>query len=155
MDYRIENLESTKVIGAYRHYKSGGHAQSNIPDFWEDVHTMKLDERLLQKSDNQLNGLLGVCLPKEDRTMDYAIGVTSTEDPHDGLETFNLEGGKYLVVEATGPVPKSVQQTMNDIHHELIPRENIEIKQAPFFELYGPGDTQSESYVTEIWMPIQ
>ena len=96
-----------------------------------------------------------VCLPKEDRTMDYAIGVPSTEDPHDGLETFNLEGGKYLVVEAKGPVPKSVQQTMNDIHHELIPRENIEIKQAPFFELYGPGDTQSESYVTEIWMPIQ
>ena len=31
MDYRIENIESTKVIGAYRHYKSGGHAQSNIP----------------------------------------------------------------------------------------------------------------------------
>lgn len=39
--------------------------------------------------------------------MDYAIGVTSADDPHDGLDTFYLEGGKYLVVEAKGPVLKA------------------------------------------------
>lgn len=155
MDYKIVKLEDTKIIGVYRHYKSGGHAQSNIPDFWEDVLEMKLDKRLMQKSDHHLNGLLGVCMPKEDRTMDYAIAVTSKEDPHDGLETFYLEGGKYMVVEAKGPVPQCVQQVMNQIHHELIPNENIEIKQAPFFELYAPGDTQSDFYITEIWMPIK
>ncbi|MEJ7174046.1 GyrI-like domain-containing protein [Staphylococcus caprae] len=154
MDYNIKNLEKTRFIGVYRHYKSGGHAQSNIADFWEDVHSMKLDERLIEKSDKQLNGLLGVCIPHQDKTMDYAIGVTSTDDPHDGLDTFYLEGGKYLVVEAKGPVPKSVQQTMNHIHRELIPNENIEVKQAPFFELYREGDTESDNYITEIWMPI-
>lgn len=106
------------------------------------------------KSDQQLNGLLGVCIPHQDKTMDYAIGVTSADDPHDGLDTFYLEGGKYLVVEAKGPVPKSVQQTMNHIHRELIPNENIEVKQAPFFELYREGDTESDNYITEIWMPI-
>ena len=58
MDYRIENIESTKVIGAYRHYKSGGHAQSTFLGrcAYYEIRT---------KSDNQLNGLLGVCLPKE------------------------------------------------------------------------------------------
>ena len=154
MDYSIKNLDKTRIIGVYRHYKSGGHAQSNIADFWEDVHSMKLDERLIEKSDKQLNGLLGVCIPHQDKTMDYAIGVTSTDDPHDGLDTFYLEGGKYLVVVAKGPVPKSVQQTMNHIHRELIPNENIEVKQAPFFELYREGDTESDNYITEIWMPI-
>ena len=116
---------------------------------------MKLDERLIEKSDQQLNGLLGVCIPHQDKTMDYAIGVTSADDPHDGLDTFYLEGGKYLVVEAKGPVPKSVQQTMNHIHRELIPNENIEVKQAPFFELYREGDTESDNYITEIWIPIE
>ncbi|MFW3609745.1 GyrI-like domain-containing protein [Staphylococcus caprae] len=154
MDYNIKNLDKTRIIGVYRHYKSGGHAQSNIADFWEDVHSMKLDERLIEKSDQQLNGLLGVCIPHQDKTMDYAIGVTSTDDPHDGLDTFYLEGGKYLVVEAKGPVPKSVQQTMNHIHRELIPNGNIEVKQAPFFELYREGDIESDNYITEIWMPI-
>lgn len=43
---------------------------------------------------------------------------------------------------------------MNHIHRELIPNENIEVKQAPFFELYREGDTESDNYITEIWMPI-
>ncbi|MDM5686036.1 AraC family transcriptional regulator, partial [Staphylococcus aureus] len=28
-------------------------------------------------------------------------------------------------------------------------------KSAPFFELYQDGDTTSEKYITEIWMPVK
>ena len=49
MDYQIKNMKATHIIGVTRQFKSGGHAQSNIPDFWEDVTSMGLDRRLAEK----------------------------------------------------------------------------------------------------------
>ncbi|POC80828.1 AraC family transcriptional regulator, partial [Vibrio vulnificus] len=51
MDYQIKSMKATHIIGVTRQFKSGGHAQSNIPDFWEDVTSMGLDRRLAEKSD--------------------------------------------------------------------------------------------------------
>ncbi len=34
MNYQIKSMEAINLIGVKRQFKSGGHAQSNIPDFW-------------------------------------------------------------------------------------------------------------------------
>lgn len=155
MDYQIKSMKATHIIGVTRQFKSGGHAQSNIPDFWEDVTSMGLDRRLAEKSDLALNGLLGLCLPQQDGKMNYMIGVSCETNPNDGLETYQLEDNDYLVVNAKGKVPQSIRQAMRQIHQELIPTENIKLKRAPFFELYPEGDTQDDNYITEIWLPIE
>ena len=49
MDYNIKILIKLGLLVFTDIIKSGGHAQSNIADFWEDVHSMKLDERLIEK----------------------------------------------------------------------------------------------------------
>ncbi len=154
MDFKKQSIGDIKVIGVYRHFKSRGHAQSNIPDFWEDVHNMKLDQRLLEKSNHIFHGLLGICIPQEDSTMNYAIAVTSDDKPHDGLETFNIDAGNYMVVEALGPVPQSVQQTMKQVHSKLMNNSEIHFKNGPFFEVYSEENMQSKDYVTEIWLPV-
>ena len=87
--------------------------------------------------------------------MNYMIGVSCETNPNDGLETYQLEDNDYLVVNAKGKVPQSIRQAMRQIHHELIPNENIQLKHAPFFELYPEGDTQDDNYITEIWLPIE
>lgn len=43
---------------------------------------------------------------------------------------------------------------MRQIHQELIPTENIQLKRAPFL-VYAEGDTQDDNYITEIWLPIE
>ena len=60
------------------------------------------------------------------------IGVSCETNPNDGLETYQLEDNDYLVVNAKGKVPQSIRQAMRQIHQELIPTENIQLKRAPF-----------------------
>ncbi|MBL3399169.1 GyrI-like domain-containing protein [Staphylococcus pasteuri] len=155
MNYQIKSMEAINLIGVKRQFKSGGHAQSNIPDFWEDVTTIGLDCRLSEKSDESFEGLVGLCIPQQDGKMNYMIGVPSDKTPNDGLETYQLEDNDYLVVNAVGKVPYSIRHAMRHIHNELLPKEHIQLKQAPFFELYPNGDTQDDNYVTELWLPIE
>ncbi|MCH8646493.1 GyrI-like domain-containing protein [Staphylococcus lugdunensis] len=155
MQYRLEQLEEIQVVGFHRSYRSGTQAQKHIASFWEDVISAHIDEELARRSDGTLNGLLGVCISHEDGRMDYLIGVTNQSIPHEGYSKVQLVKGDYLVVTTSGPFPDSIQRTMRHIHVNLLPREGFRIKDANFFELYLPGDIESDDYVAEIWLPIE
>lgn len=63
---------------------------------------------------NQLPGLLGVCKPHDSGEMHYLIGVTS-EHKDDKWRNIELEGGRYLVFDAKGPVPESIKKRCNKL----------------------------------------
>lgn len=44
---------------------------------------------------------------------------------------------------------------MEEVHHYIHQYQADKVKSAPFFELYQDGDTTSEKYITEIWMPVK
>ncbi len=79
-------------------------------------------------------------------------------DNSDDIEKYDvitLASSKYMVFEAQGAVPKAVQQKMEEVHHYIHQYQADKVKSAPFFELYQDGDTTSEKYITEIWMPVK
>ena len=64
---------------------------------------MGYKNHLISQSNQYLEGLLGVCLPKENGEMHYLIGVTNEETQSD-WEQVELVEGRYLVFDAKGPV---------------------------------------------------
>ncbi|WP_426456681.1 GyrI-like domain-containing protein [Staphylococcus cohnii] len=156
MGYRIETLSErpVPVVGVKKKYATGQKAQENIFKFWMEFEAMGYKDRLISQSNQYLEGLLGVCLPKENGEMHYLIGVTRDEQQSE-WEQVDLVEGRYLVFDAKGPVPESIKQAMQTIHRNILHTLDYELRSAPFFELYKPGELHSNDYITEIWFPIK
>lgn len=153
MNYRIEELPTLSVIGEKKIYATGQKAQENIFMFWMEFDDSGKKDQLLELGNNQLPGLLGVCKPHDSGEMHYLIGVTS-EHKDDKWRNIELEGGRYLVFDAKGPVPESIKKAMQQINKDILHKLDYEIRHAPFFELYKEGAIREDDYVTEIWLPI-
>lgn len=154
MDYKVKELDALNLIGISKSYSNGTEAQQHIADFWQQFFNMQWEQTLVAQSDNLLPGFLGVLLPHKDGRMDYMIAVTTDINDDSEFEMLQLAASKYMVVEAKGAVPKAIQHKMSEIHDYLTNNNDISAKQAPFFELYGEGDTTSDDYITELWVPI-
>ncbi|SUM48396.1 GyrI-like domain-containing protein [Staphylococcus kloosii] len=154
MNYRVEEKVSFIVSGYIREYASGQEAQENIYRFWLDFNEYNNGQYLMGLKNNQLDGLVGLCIPRQSGAMDYLIGV-SVNKAINGCETIELPVTKYIVFDAVGKVPESIHRAMKEIHQQVLPKLDITLKNAPFFELYHSGDTGDDNYVTELWFPIE
>ncbi|EHJ09066.1 GyrI-like domain-containing protein [Staphylococcus simiae] len=154
MDYKVKHLEALNLIGVTKSYSNGTEAQQHIADFWQQFFNMQWEQTLVAQSNNQLPGFLGVLLPHDNGRMDYMIAVSTDIEDDSEFETIQLAASKYMVVEAKGAVPKAIQHKMSEIHDYLANNHDISAKHAPFFEFYGEGDTSSDNYTTELWIPI-
>lgn len=132
MEYQLQQLASLTLVGIKETYENGRQAQQHIA------------------------GILGLCIPELDGKMSYMIAVTGDNSADiEKYDVITLASSKYMVFEAQGAVPKAVQQKMEEVHHYIHQYQANTVKSAPFFELYQDGDTTSEKYITEIWMPVK
>ena len=154
MNYRVEEKVSFIVSGYLREYASGQEAQENIYRFWLDFNEDNNGQYLMGLQNNQLDGLVGLCIPRQSGAMDYLIGV-SVNKAINGCETIELPVTKYIVFDAVGKVPESIHRAMKEIHQQVLPKLDITLKNGPFFELYHSGDTEDDNYLIELWFPIE
>ena len=64
---------------------------------------------------------------------------------------------EWAVFTARGTLNQKVHpvtQTMNRVMSEWIPASHYELLDGLSLEVYGPGNTQSDDYVTELWLPV-
>ncbi|MNJ74503.1 Bacterial transcription activator, effector binding domain [compost metagenome] len=52
-------------------------------------------------------------------------------------------------------MPLSIQDTWDRIYREWLPQADYELISDYDIEFYTEGDTQSEEYVSEIWLPVR
>ncbi|MCJ1655644.1 GyrI-like domain-containing protein [Staphylococcus sp. NRL 16/872] len=156
MDYCFKDLENLKIVGIKRKYSNGREMQQDIPDFWQEVNNKQLTEEIIEKSNHKLSGILGICRTLENGALEYIIGVPTNQniDNESVYEMIALEAQTYIVFEAVGKVPQAVKETIAQIHQNVLPKLDVSVKSAPLFEHYLPGNTQSDDYITEIWIPI-
>ena len=142
MEYQLQQLASLTLVGIKETYENGRQAQQHIAGFWQRCYQEGVIADLQLKNNGDLAGILGLCIPELDGKMSYMIAVTG-------------DNSADIVFEAQGAVPKAVQQKMEEVHHYIHQYQANTVKSAPFFELYQDGDTTSEKYITEIWMPVK
>ncbi|HJE20428.1 MAG TPA: AraC family transcriptional regulator [Aliicoccus persicus] len=153
MAYQVRELETMSVVGEVRLYKSMGEALRQINSFWNEFNDSERPDALIEIADKKIQGFLGVSIPQGDG-LEYMIAVSSDADTRN-FESREIPGGRYLVFEAKGPVPDEIQRVTKEAFESVIPSSDYELRDAPEFELYKPGDPNSAEYVTEIWVPVQ
>ncbi|GGB06642.1 AraC family transcriptional regulator [Macrococcus hajekii] len=154
MNYREVTFESIPLVGECVHYETAAEARRSIQSYWTDFTKRGKDKVLDQYHNQQISGFLGVLIPKPNDRLDYMIAVSSDEQPAE-LEVRKIPVGRYLIFEAKGKLPYALRKVMDDIHHEFLPKSHYKLREAAILEHYLPGDIESDTYISEIWIPIE
>jgi AraC family transcriptional regulator len=156
MDYKIVEKESFKIVGKGRKVSTmNGENHRMIPAFWEESNRNGFTEELAKTSGPM--GLLGVCMQFDQVKQEfiYVIGAEKMREdaPVEG-EEYVIPTATWAVFESVGPLPNSIQALWNSIYSEWFPSCGYEHADAPELEVYPSGDTTSEKYRSEVWIPI-
>lgn len=156
MDYKIVEKEAFEVLGlSIRTTDKDGKNYQEIPAFWQTVNTDGTSEKLCELSSNP-DVVYGICMNLDkEGYFDYAIA-----SPYDGGQTaefkvMNIPTAKWAIFNCVGPMPHSIQKVWQRIFTEWLPATEYEIAQLPQIELYYRGDTTSDDYKSEVWIPIK
>lgn len=156
MKYRIEEMEGFKVFGkSITTTSEDGRNFREIPQFWNDVFQSGDFKAMIEQCDESSKNF-GICLPmKNELEFDYAIGFSGVKDEYLDFEVCQIPKAKWAIFECLGPMPDAMQRVWNRIFKEWLAATEYEIDcRLPQLEYYTEGDTSSENYYSEIWIPL-
>ncbi|MEK4854501.1 AraC family transcriptional regulator [Paenibacillus sp. FSL H7-0756] len=156
MDYKIVDKPAFTVIGKSIEVTTrDGENFRRIPQFWDECNEDGTSDKLIELSASR--EWLGICtnmdMKKEQLT--YWIGVEGTpQTDAQGYETTVIPAASWAVFRSEGALPHAIQGVWQRIYQEWFPGTGYEHTGGPEIELYPPGDTNSEDYVCEVWIPV-
>jgi AraC family transcriptional regulator len=155
MDYKIIEMKELTVAGIKKTMKlvNGDEDFSGIMQMWSAL-TEDDAERIMPLSDGAINGLIGVSANNDGHSFDYYIGCTTEEASVPGMEALRIPAAAWAVFEAAGALPDSVIDTWKRIFAEWFPSSGYESLPLPTIEVYSDGDSGSDDYHSELWVPV-
>lgn len=159
MNYRIEEMESFQVIGFKKEF-SAENSYQEIPKFWEELYKSYGPQSSLGQAILTFKiGEFGICNDeKEGDKFEYMIaGKYQGGVVPEGLSLFEFPKMMWAKFQCVGPLPKTLQNLNTQIFGQWLPqnKEYVMAKRCSI-EWYSDGeDTQSNEYVSEIWLPIK
>lgn len=162
MDYRIEKLDSLRVICRRKHVNKpeGETATADISEFWSECKADGTIEHLCGLGDfSRVGGLLGICFSEgmDALTFPYAIGVPYNGEPIEGkgLEIVEIPAHTYAAFTCRGKMPDAFKETYRQICTEFFPQSGYEYAKAVELEVYPSADTSNPNYSCEIWVAVK
>ncbi|RIW27657.1 AraC family transcriptional regulator [Bacillus salacetis] len=155
MNYRIVEKESFKVTGIGKRISmSNGENHKEIPKLWDEVNGRGLDREIVEAAG--ANDLLGICMEFDHASekFTYFIGAETVKGQGE-FDVKEIPSATYAVFESIGAMPHAIQDVWQRIFSEWFPSTGYEHGGGPEFELYPPGDVNSEDYRCEVWIPIK
>lgn len=151
MDYRIEQLEEMVIIGK-KYRVNYDNAYSTIPNFWLDYLSSGLEK--LVKSP------FGVCVSNQnDKTgFDYYIGdlYNAKSEIPEGFELYTIPAYTWSKFTCKGKLPTALQEVNTKIWSQWVPtNKEFELASSINIEMYTDGNSQSDDYISEIWVPVK
>lgn len=87
------------------------------------------------------------------------IGAELREgEKYPGLTRFDIPANTWAVFTAKGTLNQKVHPitaTMTRVMTEWLPASGYELIKSYEIEVYGPGNTQSDDYTCELWLPVK
>ena len=158
MKYKITERESFQVVGIKREISCvNGANLIEIPKMWADVHADGTNDMLFKLNNGRINGVLGVCVVKQDsqsELMDYWIATEYNGDTPEGLLNLEIPASKWGVFEVHGHMPDSIQNVWKQIYSEWFPSSNYEQTKGQEILWNENKDVTSRTFKSEIWIPI-
>lgn len=150
MNYKIEQMEAFSVYGVERSFNMDD-SLSEIPKFWDAFFKEGMQEKVCP--------MFGVCFDADaDGNFLYLIGdrLQPGAKAPQGLVRREIPAHLWARFTCKGPMPAAIQTTTKQIYSEWLPTNGVyEAAQYLEIELYSDGDTSSQDYYSEIWIPIR
>lgn len=156
MNYRIEDKEKFRLVG----YKErvgldNGENFRRIPQFWDEINQSGKCDSMMAYNDNKKLGCLGVCANEDKNGFDYYIATGSDREIPAEMSALEVPAATYVIFACVGKLPESQQDVWKRIFTEWFPTSNYDMVDGPQIEWYSDGDTDSDDYLSEIWIPVR
>lgn len=155
MKYRIETKEAFRMVGVKEAMcTDNGENFKRIPKFWDEVYENGTCEKIMSFSTEESPISYGVCANFRENGFDYYITTVSEKNAPKDMEELFIPKNMWVIFECVGKLPDSQQNVWKRIFTEWFPNSGYEHADGPEIEWYSDGDTTSDDYKSEIWIPI-
>jgi AraC family transcriptional regulator len=154
MNYKLVEKPSMRFVGKKETVsKVDGQNFIRIPKIWQELGEDTFNE-ILQLSNNNPTGVMGICANFIENALDYYIASSSNDKVPENMEELVVPAGLWVVFQCVGPMPNAMQAVWKRIYTEWFPSSGYEHAGSAEIEWYSDGDGSKEDYVSEIWIPI-
>ena len=164
MDYRIEEVKKgeIKCVGRIYHLAKGDDGWNNAWEKYLDIKDEKLgrtpNEVIRDKYKLYRAPLwqIGIAHNFEDGSTDVSIGAEfKAGEEYPEFDLFEIPAGTWAKFSGKGKVYAGLDALMTKIFAEWLPSSGYEKSMQYTIEIYPPGDSQSDDYAFEIWIPVK
>ena len=154
MKYRLETKEAFTVVGIKDRFSHAGNLGADVGKMWATLpeETYKQIYALINTEPHGIVGAYGQMY--KDDTTDYYIGAITTSECPENLTKLEVSKQLWVIFEIEGALPDAMKEVWGRVFSEWLPTMGYEHAEAPEIEWYSNGDMSSETYKSEIWIPI-
>lgn len=168
MEYRIEEKKEINLVGIVRQIKrQSANATANdwkessgeAWDLWNEFLNGGTDRKLAcdYKLYRSPMWQMGFTQTLENGETLMAIGAEADENVVTDLETYTIPASKWAVFTVRGNLSSKehpIDAVWTRITTEWLPSSGYERSANYEIEVYPPGNTDSDDYICEIWVPV-
>jgi AraC family transcriptional regulator len=168
MEYRMEErgvihgLGITRNFGQWRVRSEEDTWMERMGErwaFWDEYLNGGMDRKIadlgLYRSPFYQMGVTHVC---DNGNIVESIGAESDGNEYEGLEPFEIPAATWAVFTARGSLggkDHPIDALATQIFTEWMPSSGYEKAMEYEIQVYGPGNSQSEDYACELWIPVK
>ncbi len=161
MNYRVVEKETFKLVGF----------KKRVPIIFEGVNpeiakmaellTPEVAKYLKALSNVEPTGIISASTNfsegrmEEKGELDHYIGVATSSDETAEFDVLKIDAGSWVVFEAIGPFPETLQNVWGRIYSEWFPSSGYEAVEGPEILWNESPDTGNPNYRSEIWIPVK
>jgi AraC family transcriptional regulator len=150
MNYRVVEKDGFKAAGKI---VISSLENNVIPQFWDKCKSDGTLDKLFEIGIN--NNTLGMCFGYDEAGVNnYMVGIETTQNNVEYMETVEVPKSTWLVFESIGQINPTLGNTWARIYGEFLPQSIYNQAALPTMEKYFGSDTGAEDYTVEIWIPV-
>ena len=167
MEFQLEKRQSMQMIGLGRIF-SYDTSYQDIPKFWcdfcsryctQDTPASPEEQAIRQTIAECIVGEFGVCVEDIDDGEHfhyYIAGAYQGGAVPEGMSVFEIPASEWAKFNCIGRIPQSLQTVNTRIFSEWLPgNQEFEMSMPMNIEWYSNGNTESDDYVSAIWIPVK
>jgi AraC family transcriptional regulator len=156
MKITIQTRAAFEVIGFSERFSCVGERENfeAIANMWTNLTQEKM-EKLLLLADGKTNGFIGISDENGQTHFNYLIGTTSSLNKPKDLQSVKFPECEWLTATCIGAIPAAMIKLKKELVYNWLQNSDYEQTIHPRFEIYFQGDMTSDSYQSELWIPVR
>ena len=168
MEYRIEEKEAIKCVGRVYRIPAGDASfgeMSNGYDYSWGAFLDVIDDKLGKTPNEAIRDdyklyrtplwQIGLAHSLANGDVEMSIGAQAKDGEYPAFDLFEIPAGTWVMFLGKGKVYAGLDALFTRIFTEWLPSSGYEQSMQYTVEIYPPGDSQSDDYAFEIWIPVK